>query len=290
MAEESVATVHDALVILRGYYPALSRSEKKVADYILVNYEEVIRMTLAELAERSGVSDATVVRLCRAAGFRSYLEFKIALMRAIPDSPNLIYDDVQVCDSASMIARKVFMGSIRAMQDTLELLDENALEQAIDLLQRARRILIIGVGTSGPMAHELHNRLVRLQLGCQVETDAYLQVMQAALLTDQDVLVVISQTGGSRPPIRTSREARSHGCKIICITGNSLSELSELADVLLLTVSHESRPETISSRVAQHTLIQAFYVVLAMRMQEVANRNERMIWEALMRPADGEGG
>lgn len=133
------------------------------------------------------------------------------------------------------------------------------------------------------MAHELHNRLFRLRLNCQVQTDSYLQLMQTALLTRKDVLVVISQTGDSNDPIRTATEARNRHCPVICITGNAVSPLAQLADNVLLSVSHETRPETIASRVTQHALIQAIYVSLAMRSVDDTNEAERMIWNALVR-------
>ncbi|WP_299028945.1 MurR/RpiR family transcriptional regulator [uncultured Thermanaerothrix sp.] len=285
MTEDGPLT-HSALSHIRGFYPSLSPSERKVADFILANHQKVMQMTLAELAAHSDVSDATVVRFCRALGFQSYLELKIALMRSLLDSPDLIFDHIQKDDSPLTIMRKVFLGSIQAMQDTLDLLSDEALERAVTLLQNARSILIVGVGTSSPMAHELHNRLSRLHLNCKVETDAYLQLMQAALLDENDVLVVISQTGASQPPINTTREAHRHGCKIIAITGNPSSELSKLADVVLLSVSHESRPETLASRVAQHALIQGLYVLTAMRMSQVANQNEYLIWDAIMRASN----
>ncbi len=285
MTDESTFT-HSALSHIRGFYPSLSPSERKVADFVLVNYQKVMQMTLAELAAHSGVSDATVVRFCRALGFQSYLELKIALMRSLLDSTDLIFDHIQKDDPPLTVMRKVFLGSIQAMQDTLDLLTEDSLERAVTLLQNARSILIVGVGTSGPMAHELHNRLSRLNLNCKVETDSYLQLMQAALLDENDVLVVISQTGASQPPINTSKEARRHGCKIIAITGNPSSELSKLADVVLLSVSHESRPETLASRVAQHALIQGLYVLTAMRMSQIANQNEYLIWDAIMRASN----
>ncbi len=287
MVDETLIT-HGALSHIRGFYPTLSPSEKKVADFILANHQKVMPMTLAELAAHSGVSDATVVRFCRALGFHSYLELKIALMRSLLDSPDLIFDHIEKDDSPLTIMRKVFLGSIQAMQDTLDLLNDEALDRAVTLLQNAHTILIVGVGTSSPMAHELHNRLIRLRLNCRVETDAYLQLMQAALLTEKDVLVVISQTGASHPPINTAREAHRHDCKIIAITGNPSSELSKLADVLLLSISHESRPETLASRIAQHALIQGLYVLMAMRMSQVANQNEYLIWDALMRASNSQ--
>lgn len=202
MADESFVTPN-ALSHIRGFYPSLSPSERKIADYILSNHPRVMQMTLAELAAHSGVSDATVVRFCRALGFQSYLELKIALMRSLLDSPDLIFDHVKKEDSPLTIMRKVFWGSIQAMQDTLDLLNEESLNYAVTLLQNASSILIVGVGTSSPMAHELHNRLSRLGLNCRVETDTYLQLMQVALLGEKDVLVVISQSGASHPPIVT---------------------------------------------------------------------------------------
>ncbi len=240
-------------------------------------------MTLSELAQHSGVSDATVVRLCRSLGFNTYLELKISLTRPLDNTPRLIHDDVREGDSAATIARKVLQTAIQAVQDTLAVLDEQAFDKAVEILHNADRILIAGVGNSGPLAYELYNHLIRLHMNCHVHNDIYLQVVEATLLTDKDAVVAISQNGSTIGPIRTAAEARRKGAKVICITGNAVSELSEYADVILLSVSHETRIEGIDSRVVQHALLQALYVALAMRMMSVANESERMIWEALLR-------
>lgn len=290
MTEPAGQMSFDVLPRLRGYYPSLSPSEKKVADYILLNFDQVISMTLADLAHGCGVSDATAVRFCRSIGCQSFLELKLALTRAIPDSPKLIHGDIEINDPPGEIARKVFQGSIQAIEDTMAVFDENAFHQAVNMLAKAEHILIVGVGTSSPMAHEFGNRLFRLRMKCEVETDSYLQLMKAALLTECDVMVVISQTGGSIDPVRTASEAKIRKCPIICITGNGLSKVAELSDVVLLSVSHETRPETIASRVAQHTLIQALYVALAMRSVKKTNEAENTIWEAVMRQPPFQSG
>jgi RpiR family transcriptional regulator, carbohydrate utilization regulator len=282
MSEISLLTA-DTLARMRAAYPSLPPSERKVVDFILSDFEDVIRMTLADLAQNSGVSDATVVRLCRSLGFNNFFELKIALTRSMGDTPRLIHDDVREGDTSAIIARKVLHTAIEAVQDTLQVLDDEAFEQAVDLLHHADRILIAGVGTSGPLAHEMYNRLMRLRLNCHVHTDIYLQVIEAALLTPEDVVVLISQNGSTIGPIRTAQEARRKGAKVIVITGNPVSELSELAHVILLTVSHETRLEAIDSRVVQHALVQALYVSLAMRRMNDANESERLIWEALLR-------
>lgn len=282
MSESSIL-LGDSLVRMRAAYPSLPPSERKVIDYILNNAQEMIRETLAEVAQHSGVSDATVVRLCRSLGYNNFMELKLSLSRSLDNPSGLIHEDVREGDGAASIARKVLQTSIQAVQDTLSVFDDASFDRAIELMHGADRILIAGVGTSGPLAHEMYNRLIRLRMNCHVHTDIYLQVIEAALLTDRDVVLLISQNGTSFGPIRTATEARRRGAKIIVITGNAVSELSELADVILLAVSHETNIEAIDSRVVQHALVQAIYVALAMRMLSSANESEKLIWEALLR-------
>lgn len=280
----------DTLARLRGLFPSLSPAEKKVGEYVLDNFEKVVRMTLAEIADRAGVSDATAVRFCRSLGYDGWLEFKLALTQTLPRSPQLIHSDVSMEDRPAILARKIILGSKQALEDTLAMIDDQAFEKAVQILSAARTILIVGVGTSGPMAHEMYNRLFRLGLNCQIQTDSYLQVMQVSLLTAQDVLVVISQSGDSYDPRRTAMEAKRAGVPVICLTGNLLSQVTAYADVVLLSVSQESTPETISSRIAQYALIHALYISLAMQSMDRAIENEQKIWEALMRKEPYQAG
>ena len=239
-------------------------------------------MTLADVAQESGVSDATVLRFCRSIGYKRWLEFKISLTQTLPNLPEQILDKVSEGDSPGEIAKKVFNCSIQALTDTIVVLDETGFKQALDLINNAERILLIGVGTSGPMANEMHNRFLRLGLNCHVQTDSYIQVMESALLTCKDLVIVFSQTGDSQDPLRTAALAKSKGCSIIVITGNTGSKLTDYADVVLLSVSHETRVETIASRIAQYALIHALYVGLAMQDVPSTVNKERLIWEAMM--------
>ncbi|MBI9050836.1 MAG: MurR/RpiR family transcriptional regulator [Anaerolineaceae bacterium] len=280
----------DTLARLRGLFPALSPAERKVGEYVLEHSQEVVRLTLAEIAKQAGVSDATAVRFCRSLGYDGWVGFKFALVQTLPHTPQLIHNGISSEDDPGTLARKVLLGSKQALDDTLAILDTDTFQKAVNLIARAKTIMIAGVGTSGPMAHEMYNRLFRLGLNCQVQTDSYLQVMQVALLTPDDALIVISQTGDSDDPRRTAAEAKRAGVPVICITGNILSQLAELADVVLLSVSQESMPETISSRIAQYGLIHAIYVCLAMSSMEKTIENEETIWRALMRKAPYQSG
>jgi len=223
-----------------------------------------------------------VLRFCRSTGYESWLEFKINLTQMLPNLPEQILDEVLEGDSPGNIAKKVFEKSIQAITDTMAVIDESSFTKALELINSAERILLIGVGTSGPMANEMNNRFLRLGLNCHVQTDSYIQVMESALLSTKDLVIVISQTGDSEDPLRTTALAKSRGCSIIVITGNTASKLTDYADVVLLSVSHETRVETIASRIAQYAIIHALYVGLAMQDVPSARNKEKLIWEAMM--------
>jgi RpiR family transcriptional regulator, carbohydrate utilization regulator len=266
----------------RGAYSSLSSSEKKVADYILEHSNETIRMTLADVAQETNVSDATVLRFCRSVGYKRWLEFKIDLTQTLPTFPEQILDEVIEGDSPGTIAKKVFNKSIQAITDTMVAIDDASYSKALNLIKNSKKILLVGVGTSGPIVNELNNRLLRLGLNCHVQTDSYIQTMESALLTSEDLVIAISQTGDSHDPLRTITLAKSKGASVIVITGNTASKLTDHADVVLLSVSHETRVETIASRIAQYAIIHALYVGLAMQDVPSTINKEKLIWEAMM--------
>lgn len=275
----------NALARIRSQLPTLNESELRVALYVLHAPEQVIRQSMAQVAQECNLSDTTVLRFARSVGFRGYTDLKLRLAQDLARPGQIIHQDVLETDDAATIARKVFTSNIKAIEDTLQVMDMHALNQAVELLQNARRILIIGVGTSGPIVQEAYNRFFRLGLNCRAYTDSYLQVMDAALVESGDVVIAISQTGASTDPVITLEVAKKNGASTIVLTGNAKSPLTEYADVTFLSVSLETHSETIASRIAQISIIDALYVILAMRNLDVAVRNERKIWQAILSKA-----
>ncbi|MCZ2442775.1 MAG: hypothetical protein LC101_03245, partial [Flavobacteriales bacterium] len=148
-------TINDALNRIQAYYDSLSMAEKKIADFIQENYYSVIRMSLADVADEAGVSDATVVRFFRLLGYKRWVEFIVSLSRSIPMTSDLIYEAINTSDTPGVIAEKVMGGAIQAIQATMEVLDHNAMEKCINYIDNARHTFIVAVGNSGPMAEEL---------------------------------------------------------------------------------------------------------------------------------------
>jgi DNA-binding MurR/RpiR family transcriptional regulator len=120
----------------------------------------------------------------------------------------------------------------------------------------------------------------RLSLNCHAQTDSYLQLMDAALLGPEDVVVCVSQSGSSIDPVMTVKQAKKNGATIIVVTGNAHSPITQYADITLLSVSRETRAEAIASRIAQHTIIDALYVIISLQRMETTLENEKRIWDA----------
>ncbi len=270
------------LARIRSQLPKFASSEQKVAQWALQHAHDIVHMSMAQVARECGVSDTTVLRFCRAAGFKGYTDMKLAIVQDMASPTQLVHDDINSDDNAAAIARKVFLSNIQALQDTLEVLDAEAIDQAVSLLSHARRILVIGVGTSSPIVHDFYNMFVRLGLNVRAQTDSYLQLMEAALVGPGDVVVGVSQSGSSTDPVMTLQEAARNGAKVIVITGNAESPITKYADVTLLSVSRETRPEAIAARIAQSTLVDALYVIISMRILSTATQNEKKIWKAVI--------
>jgi RpiR family carbohydrate utilization transcriptional regulator len=278
----SLSTPINSLTRIRAQLPALATAEARVANWVMQQPEKIMSLSMAQVAQACGVSDTTVLRFCRNVGFQGYTDLKLSIARDLTSPTQVIHDDIAEDDPPAVIARKVFMSNIQAMYDTLEVLDEQALVQAITLLQNARQILIVGVGTSAPIVHGMYNMLMRLGLSCKAQTDSYLQLMEVALLGPGDVVVGISQSGSSKDPVYTLQQAKANGVSTICITGNAQSPITQYADVTLLSVAREARIEAIASRIAQMSIADALYIIVALNNIDAAIQNEKLIWDALL--------
>ena len=272
----------NSLTRIRAKLPTLAAAEARVANWVMQQPEKIMNLSMAQVAQACGVSDTTVLRFCRNAGFHGYTDLKLSIARDLTSPTQVIHDDITEDDPPAVIARKVFMSNIQAMYDTLEVLDEQALVQAITLLENARQILIVGVGTSAPIVHGMYNMLMRLGLNCKAQTDSYLQLMEVALLGPGDVVIGVSQSGSSKDPVYTLQQAKANGASTICIAGNAQSPITQYADVTLLSVAREARIEAIASRLAQMSIADALYVIVALKNIDVAVQNEKLIWDALL--------
>ncbi len=253
----------------------LRRAEAAVARIVLAAPHAAVRASLAQLAGKAGVSEPTVLRFCRTAGFGGFHEFKIALAQHLAasaareeagDRPTPLVRDLSPNDSVASATEKVLNRSIDALVRLRSRLDTAALERAAGVMAGAQRVQIVGVGASGTVALDAHHKLFRLLPQVTASTDAHLQAMAAATLGPGDALLAISKTGTSDEIFDVANIARDGGATVIAITA-SATPLAERADIrLTVDVDEDTAVHTpMVSRLAQLALIDALTVAIGLQ-------------------------
>ncbi len=257
--------VPGSFVRLQGTYSGLRAAEQRVADFILAHPDELIYLTVTELADRTHTSESTVVRLCQKIGYKGYQEFKIVLARDLVEPATAIYAAIEPGDDLATVKTKVFQANAQALRDTLEVLDEKDLQRAVDAIASARRLEIYGVGGSSPLALDAYHKFVKLGVAAVALSDGDLMAMSSSLLSANDVALGISHTGASRDVTDALGRAKRHGATTICLTHRSSSPITKVSDVVLVTAAQQTAfsSDASSSRIAQLAVIDTLYVGVA---------------------------
>ncbi|MEH6957110.1 MurR/RpiR family transcriptional regulator [Neobacillus drentensis] len=243
----------------------LRDSEKKIIEFIEQNQEEIIHLSITEVAERSETSESSVVRLCKRLGYKGFQDLKINLAREVIAPEKQINEVIEKGDDVVTIKKKVFQSNIQALYDSIGVCNDDELKKAVDAISNARIIEFYGTGGSGIVALDAHHKLLKLGIKSFAHNDTVLQAMSASVLTNQDVVIGISHTGSNTDILDALKLAKEEGATIICITNSSKSPLTKISDIVLQAASKETlfRTDDISSRIAQLTIIDILVAAVA---------------------------
>lgn len=254
---------------IRSIYDSLSNAEKKVADYFLENMENVFNLPIAELAQEAGVSKVAWVRFCKDIGYDGLKGLKKALFAQMREKTDETvadpFSDVRDIVSTKALIEGIKLNSLRAIQDTAEILDPDSLESAAKAILQARSVRIFGVGASGMVGNDLHSKLMRINKNSYFATDHHTQLTYAASMTDQDVAVLISMSGTTSEVLEILSLIRKSNVPSIALTKYSKTPLAQNADMVLYISSPEitMRSGATSSRLAQLMVIDALFTAVA---------------------------
>ena len=248
---------------------SLAPMERKVAGFILDFPEEVVSMSIDELAASCSTSTASVVRLCKSVGYSGYKEFCRVLDSDLANQQNnIIYEEIHPGDSLEAIVSSVSKSDMKAIEGTLSLVDMAELGKAVDALCAAPRIDFYGVGTSGLVALDASNKFIRINKFTVAHADPHEQILSATSLRPGDVAVLFSYSGETRDTTETCEIVKATGATIITVTRYGKNQLNELADIRLFTSSAESmiRSGAMGSRIGQLTMVDILYTAVCSRL------------------------
>ncbi|MBA0053917.1 MurR/RpiR family transcriptional regulator [Streptomyces sp. AJS327] len=273
---------------VRTMAPSMTRSMQRVAETVAGDPAGCAQLTVTGLAERTGTSEATVVRTSRLLGYPGYRDLRLALaglaaQQASGAAPS-VTADIAVDDPISDVVAKVALDEQQTLADTAAGLDTTQVEAAVAALATARRIDIYGVGNSALVGQDLSQKLLRIGSVTHAHADPHLAVTTAVQLRAGDVALAITHSGSTVDVIEPLRVAFDRGAVTIAITGRPDSEIAQYADHVLTTSTareSELRPAAMSSRTSQLFVVDCLFIGVAQRTYETTAPALSASYEAL---------
>lgn len=221
-------------------YDELFTAEKKVADYILKNEQEVVMLNVSELAHKSGASEATVVRMCKHLGYDGYFQMRLLMSRDAGQ-----YKKAPSTQGMLASSQQIFTGNSERISNLAESVSTETLLKAAELLLGAEMIHIVSVGNNIPIVLDLGFRLERNGQRCTYSMLSEHCFNHISLGSNNDVVYAISRSGSSTQVIKAVELAHKKGMKIIVVTGELNKPLVEHADCVIRVI--EKKDNHISS-------------------------------------------
>ena len=216
---------------IRQMYEELFTAEKKAADYILKNRQEVVMLNVSELAHKSGTSEATVVRMCKHLGYDGYFQMRLLMSRDAGQ-----YKQPSTTDGMLVSSHQIFAGDGERVISLAKSVPTETLLCAAELLRNAEMIHIVSVGNNIPIVWDLGFRLERNGLKCTYSVLPEHFFNHISLGSSSDVVYAISRSGSSTQVIKAVELAHKKKMKTIIVTGELNKPFVEDADCVIHVV------------------------------------------------------
>ena len=255
----------DILERIHASYYQLTATERKVADFVLAQHDQVQFMSITQLAEVCGTAEATISRFCRSLKLKGFNAFKIELARhSAPPTKS------QEQPADSLMGRSLEVGRLAsdAVYQTIELVEPSQVLRAVEFFEDASRVLCFGSGGSMLMAQEFAHLFSTVTSKFTAISDSHMQMSAAATMHREDVIVLFSYSGATTTGIQLLELAKKRGIRTILVTRFNKSPAANLADVILRCGSNEGPFQfgSVPAKVAQ-------LIVMDVLFQEYRHRN-----------------
>jgi len=240
----------------------LFAAEKIVARHILDHAEQVPSSNIKEIAVACGVSEATVIRMCKHLGYKGFYQLKLMLAQDLEKSSRI---GAGVEDEEILDASDFFKGLSHNIYAVGKSVDIKALHECVPLIAKANVVHIIAFGNTITTALNFAFRLGRIEISTTSSISDELELSSINLARYGDIVIGLSHSGGSRSVLKAFQLARQKGITTIAITDIIDTPLHELADYTLATGVEKSRIEVFGaeSHVYMSAILDALFYFLA---------------------------
>jgi len=241
---------------IRQLQPELTPAEQRVASLVLEQPRLVLNEPIAGISKLADVSQPTVIRFCRSLGFLGLADFKLKFASSLTGSIPVRHSQVRGSDSTHDLSAKVIDNTVSAILKFRDQLDVRAIDRAIELVSRAKRIEFYAMGNARVVALDGQHKFFRFRIPTALYGDSHLFSLAADLLGPGDVVIAISNSGRLPELLAAVDKARAAGADVIAISSSD-SPLARRASVVLAVDHAEDNTSFLSmiSRVLQLLLI-----------------------------------
>ncbi|MGM9986762.1 MAG: MurR/RpiR family transcriptional regulator [Bacillaceae bacterium] len=259
--------------LLEKQLPKCSPAEKKVATFILENPMQITQMSTKRLAYLADSSQASIIRLCKRIGIDSFKKLKVQLSLELKNENKHQLETKEIVGNIQAISlESIIQQNINALLKTQNIIDLNAIEQAISLIEKSNKICFYGASESSLVAMDAYYKLIRINENVFFSQDSHISMLYATNMKEDDVLFLISLSGKTKEVLELIEVGKKRGVKIILLTQSPKSPASKQADVVLCTSKEELnlRIATMTTRITQLTIIDLIFTEICNKKGEQA--------------------
>lgn len=259
----------DLIKVIQNKFNKLSKGQKLIAKFIIESYDKAAFMTAASLGEAVGVSESTVVRFADTLGYDGYRELQKELQEVVKNKLTTVQRISLSKDFTDYenILKQVIKKDIDNIEKTIDGIDYQAFQEAVEVILNADNIYILGLRSSsflaGYLGFYLRFLLDNVKIIQSGPNDVFEQLLKA---TNKDVIIGISYPRYSNRTLEAFDYGREKGCKIIGITDSLVSPTAQYADVML--IANSSMLSFVDSLVAPMSLINALIVAIGITKKD----------------------
>lgn len=232
---------NDILSIIERESPGFSKGQRRIAKYILDNYDKAAFMTAGRLGKTVGVSESTVVRFASELGYDGYPEMRRVLQDVVRNKLTSV-QRIEVANEQNKernIINSVMTADAERIQTTMEQINREDFDRAVNSILNGKHVYIIGTRSSASLAlfFGYYLRLMMENVHIVQDTAASEIIEQLFRVGTGDVVIGISFPRYSSRTLAAVKYAKSKGATIVCITDSEVSPLASVADVNLFAKS-----------------------------------------------------
>lgn len=258
---------------IHNKFDELSANHKKVADFILDNFDNVPFIDVQEVSKQVGVSVASVIRFAQRVGFTGFSELRDAVSESLKQhlKKNEIFPLFEKSKLENDLLTSVANLDVKNINDTLSLIDREIFDKVIDMIVKSERVYTAGLGISYLLAEILSYQLTQVGISSTVLKHTHTLFHEQILyFTKKDLLVTFSFPPYSKETVDAANYAHSNGINVISVTNKSTAPISSFSTAAL-TVKSENMLFT-NSFAAISVLINAIATACAVKNKTKAKR------------------